>query len=333
MAAIKIATRGSKLALWQSEHVKASLMKAHPGLEVELNVISTKGDRVLDVALSKIGDKGLFTAELEASLRDGSSDIAVHSFKDLPTEMADDLAIHAVLEREDPRDLLIVRKAVAESSGAEPLALLKPGAVLGTSSLRRCAQALAQRPDLKILDLRGNVDTRLRKLVEGEYDGIMLAAAGLLRLEWVSACLAEMQGFEGADTLATQPLAPPRWLYASCQGAIAVQGRSGDQRVSDLMDALNHAPSFAACELERSFLATVEGGCKLPVAVCALPDASGHELRGAVFALDGKSNALKSQHISAADPAQAKAQAQALARDVLAAGGAHILSAIQADEA
>jgi len=327
MEKLTIATRGSKLALWQSEHVRDQLIAAHPGLQVELNVISTKGDRVLDVALSKIGDKGLFTAELEQSLRDGSSDIAVHSFKDLPTEMEADLAIHAVLEREDTRDLLIVRKDIAQQGVG--LACLPQGAKLGTSSLRRRAQALRARPDLALDDLRGNVDTRLRKLTDKHYDAIILAAAGLLRLGWLSDDLESFSEIENADQIVGVPLAPPEWLYASCQGAIAVQGRSGDARVAEILTSIHHTPSGQACNLERTLLAEVEGGCKLPVAVSALKDAQGYTLHAAVYAPDGTHAVIDQCQVPEGTSAAGEAASRALAQKLLAAGGAEILASIK----
>ncbi|MDA5194476.1 hydroxymethylbilane synthase [Govanella unica] len=248
---VRIGTRGSRLALAQTEEVKRRLLFAHPGLraeDIEIVVISTKGDRILDRPLSEIGGKGLFTEEIEAGLLDGSIDLAVHSLKDMPTSLPDGLMLSAFLEREDPRDAFI-------SPRAKSLAELPPGAVVGTASLRRQAQIKALRPDLEVITFRGNVETRLRKLAAGEVDATLLALAGLKRL--------------GLADRVTAVLDPVDMLPAVSQGAIALETRIEDELVREFLAPLNHRPTEIAVTAERALLATLEGSCRTPIAAHA----------------------------------------------------------------
>jgi hydroxymethylbilane synthase len=238
-----IGTRASLLARWQADHVQSGIEQAHAGLSVRQALISTQGDRVIDKPLSEIGGKGLFTKELERALLDGSIDLAVHSLKDLPTEMPAGLALAAVLPRADWRDAWI--------GDADPLDL-PAGARVGTGSLRRAIQLRRLRPDLTILDLRGNVDTRLRKLDEGQYDAIILAAAGLKRL--------------GRGDRIRQYLP---FLPAAGQGAIAVQVREGDERTTALLQALHDEATAVAVAAERAWLGAMDGGCQVPMGALA----------------------------------------------------------------
>lgn len=260
-----VGTRGSALALRQTNWVVTRLRSLHPGLDVAVEVIKTKGDKILDVPLAKIGDKGLFVKEIESALLSGEIDFAVHSMKDLPTEMPDGLCIAAVPEREDPSDALI--------SNGLGLADLPGEAKIGSSSLRRRAQLLNFRADLRICDLRGNLDTRLRKLDEGEYDAIILACAGLHRMGW-------------ADRI-TERLSPEICLPAAGQGALAIQARAGDDEVTSILTALEHADTRKAVLAERSLMSVLEGGCQIPVgALGCMRDGKLH-LAGVVASLDG----------------------------------------------
>jgi hydroxymethylbilane synthase len=231
------------LARWQADHVQAGLQQAHPDLTIRQEIISTQGDRVLDKPLSELGGKGLFTKELERALLDGSIDLAVHSLKDMPTQMPEGLALVAILPRADWRDAWV---------GPADVLAMPAGARIGTGSLRRAVQLRRLRPDFQILDLRGNVDTRLRKLEEGLYDAIILAAAGLKRLE-------------RADHI--QSFLP--FLPAAGQGAIAVQARAGGQRTASLLQALHDEATALAVETERAWLAAMEGGCQVPMGALA----------------------------------------------------------------
>ncbi|MFL5542820.1 MAG: hydroxymethylbilane synthase [Longimicrobiaceae bacterium] len=268
-APVRIASRGSELALWQARAVEAAIRLAAPDVQVEIRVIRTTGDHVQDVPLAKIGDKGLFTKELDAALLAGEADLAVHSLKDVPTRVPDGLEIVAVSHREDPRDVLILPPGRTGS-----LATLPPGARVGTSSLRRRAQLRALRPDLDVLDLRGNLNTRLAKLDRGDYDAIVLAAAGVLRLGW-------------EDRIAER-LDPSAWLPAVGQGALGVAARVGDGRIRALLKDF-HDPFTAACTAaERAFLAALEGGCQIPIGALATMDEQGFTLRGLVAGVDGE---------------------------------------------
>ena len=267
MEAVRIGTRGSALALWQAHQVRALLMRAWPTLVVEIEVMKTQGDVTLDSPLPQIGGKGVFTAELEAALRSGRIDLAVHSLKDLPTEDSPGLIIGAIPERGDPRDALVSR-------GSHTLDALPTGAAVGTSSLRRAAQLLVLRPDLRLLDIRGNVDTRIRKALDedGPYDAIVLALAGLERL--------------GRAEEASQWLPLEVMLPAPGQGALAVQCRD-EQASRELLAPLSHRATTLAVTAERAFLAALGGGCAVPVAAHATYSQRRLSLRGRVTSPDG----------------------------------------------
>lgn len=264
---IIIGTRGSKLALWQADYIEQRLREEYPGLSVTQKRVTTKGDRILDVPLAKIGGKGLFTKELEEEMLSGGIDLAVHSLKDMPAKVPDGLVIAAVTKRLDPGDALVSNRF---SSFEE----LPKGARVGTSSLRRRAQLLCARPDLEMLDLRGNVNTRLRKLDEGEYDAIVLAVAGLKRL-----------GF--ADRI-RQVLPREMVLPAVGQGALAIETRADDRETWDMLAFLRDDDTICCTEAERSFLARVEGGCQVPVGVYATAEGDGLKVEAVIASLDGQ---------------------------------------------
>jgi hydroxymethylbilane synthase len=268
-ARVRIASRGSELALWQARAVQAAVRAASPASEVEIEVIRTTGDRILDVPLAKIGDKGLFTKEIDAALLAGDADLAVHSMKDIPTRVPDGLEIVAVSRRADPRDVLLLPPGATGT-----LADLPSGARVGTSSLRRRAQLAALRPDLEVLDLRGNLNTRLAKLDRGEYDAIILAAAGVLRLGWEARIAAYLD--------------PSEWLPAVAQGALAVVTRAGDELVRHLLADFHDPATHACTAAERGFLSALEGGCQIPIGALAVMDEDGFTLHGLVADLDGE---------------------------------------------
>lgn len=270
MRKLVIGTRKSKLALWQTERVKLLLEEAHPGIQIEIRHIVTKGDRTQAEGkpLPEIGGKGLFTAELEEALTELSIDLAVHSLKDLPTAMSEGYAVGAVCAREAPEDAFVSRDG-------SRLADLPHGATIGSSSVRRSAQLLRMRPDLSIKPIRGNVDTRLAKLMDPAqgYDGIVLALAGLKRLE--------------LDSRVTQVFAPSEMLPAPGQGAMAVQCRAGDQEVLSLLAPLEHARSRAETSAERAFLGSLNAGCNTPVACRATADGATLRFSGRCLSPDG----------------------------------------------
>jgi hydroxymethylbilane synthase len=266
MGTLKIATRKSQLALWQANWVKGELEKRNPGLTVELVRIMTKGDKILDVPLAQVGGKGLFVKEIEDALLDGRADIAVHSMKDVPTELPPGLHLPVICEREDPRDAWFSRGGVAFHAVAQ-------GARVGTSSLRRQTQLRALRPDLVFENLRGNVDTRLRKLEEGEYDAIVLAAAGVKRL--------------GFGAKVTEFLSSDITLPAIGQGAVGIECRVQDADTNALIGPLRHYATWLAVTAERAFLRTLQGGCQVPIAAFAEVEGSSVKLRGLVGNLDG----------------------------------------------
>lgn len=250
---IKIGTRGSKLALWQAEWVRDQLAARYPAQKVELTIVRTTGDAQQTVSLSQIGGQGVFTKELENALLCGDIDLAVHSLKDLPTTLPDELLIAAITEREDPRDALIL--PAGSRTTVNSLLDLAPNAVVGTSSPRRSAQLRALRPDLTIKELRGNIDTRLGKLDAGDYDAIILACAGLRRLDW--------------GNRISLAIAPDEMLPAVGQGALGIEIRAEDEATLRLVGALNHAATHVACLAERSFLRAAGGGCQLPLTAYA----------------------------------------------------------------
>ena len=307
---VRIATRGSKLALWQAHHVCDRLMALEPGLAVDLVVLKTVGDKILDRPLAEVGGKGLFVKEIEEALLDGRADVAVHSMKDLPAELAPGLRLAAVPEREDPRDALIVRAdlAAAVTARGGGIAALPPAARIGTSSLRRVCALHALRPDLAVGMLRGNVDTRLRKLDEGELEAIILAAAGLRRL-----------GF--ADRITTT-LDPATFLPAIGQGALAIECRSDDAATEARLQRLNDPRTALCTSAERAFLARLEGGCRTPMAAHATLDGERLSLDGLVGRPDG--TRILRQQIAGAASEATKLGTQ-LAEQLLSQGAADIL--------
>jgi hydroxymethylbilane synthase len=302
---VKIGTRGSQLALWQTNWVKYQIAKHHPGIEVEIVVISTKGDRVLDVSLPKLGEqgKGLFTKELEDAISAHRVDLAVHSLKDLPTELPDGLGIGAICEREDVRDALVARDPVSSFSA------LPERSVIGTSSLRRQAQLCRARSDLVIEPVRGNVDTRLRKLDEGSFDAIVLAAAGLHRL--------------GHASRITEHLSEDFMLPAVGQGALAIETRAGDAVINEVVNSLDHEATRLACGAERAFLKGLGGGCLVPIAAHATIEADTMVLTGLVARPDG-SEVLRDRQTGRSSDAEAIGQR--LADQLLSRGADRILT-------
>jgi hydroxymethylbilane synthase len=305
-APLRIATRKSQLALWQAEHVAALLRGAHPGLEVSLVPMVTQGDRIQDRSLAAIGGKGLFIKELEIALEEQRADIAVHSMKDLPGDLPAGLAIAAVLERADARDALLT----VSGAGLDDL---PRGARMGTSSLRRQAQLLAARPDLVIETMRGNVDTRLRKLDAGDMDAIVLACAGLIRL--------------GLDSRITARLDPAISLPAVAQGVIGIECRSADARTVGLVSVLNHADTRISMDAERAFAHRLGGSCQSPIAAHARLEGGRLVLNGLVAEPDGSRLLRDTISGSIDDPA---ALGHELAERILAAGAAPLLERLRA---
>jgi hydroxymethylbilane synthase len=267
MEKIIFATRPSKLARWQTGYVIQRLQQATPGLVCEEKVITTRGDKVLDSPLPEIGGKGLFTQELEAELLAGNVDLAVHSLKDLPVEDAPGLVVGAIPERADPRDVLV-------SSADETIASLREGAVVGTSSLRRQAQLQHLRPDLVIKPIRGNVDTRIGKVTDGDYDAAIMAGAGITRL--------------GLDARISEWLPFDVMLPAPGQGALGIQFRAGDERIQESLAVIHHQPTALAVRAERAFLLALGGGCSIPVGAYARAADGMLTLEGVVASVDGK---------------------------------------------
>jgi hydroxymethylbilane synthase len=303
---LRAGTRSSRLAVWQTELVATGLRQAWPGLAVERVLITTLGDRISDVPLPRIGDKGIFTRELEDALRAGTIDLAVHSLKDLPTDVPRGLTIGAVLQRADPRDALVAAAPVSFDA-------LQAGARVGTSSLRRRAQLLARRPDLDVRDLRGNVPTRVDKVLAGDLDAAVLAVAGLTRLG-LSAHIAEVLG---TDLM----------LPAPGQGALAVEIRADDERTGALVALLDDSDTRLATTAERSLLAELEGGCQAPVGALATFTSSGvMRLEGLVIDLDGHDAVRRVVEAPVTDRAAASALGQAVAAG-LRASGAHAILA------
>ncbi|MCF8116586.1 MAG: hydroxymethylbilane synthase [Desulfarculaceae bacterium] len=304
MPKLTIATRGSKLALAQAGWVASRLKELHPGLEVGMNIIKTTGDKILDVPLAQVGGKGLFVKEIEDALLAGAADLAVHSMKDVPSELPPDLVLGAVAQREDPRDALISPTAV-EIKG------LPSGARVGTSSLRRQAQILALRPNLEIVPLRGNVDTRLRKLEEEGLDAIILAEAGLSRL--------------GLDTVLRAPIPVEVMLPAVGQGALGLELRANDPATRELIAPLNHPDTAAAVDAERAFLARLEGGCQVPIAGHAVVENNIVKFSGLVADLRGERLVTGG---GLAPPPEAAAMGAQVAQEILDGGGREILAEV-----
>lgn len=305
---IRIATRKSPLAMWQAEHVAAQLRAAHPGLQIELLGMSTQGDKILDTPLAKIGGKGLFVKELEQGMLDGIADIAVHSMKDVPVELPAGLHLAAILQREDPRDAFV-------SNSHANLDALPLGARVGTSSLRRQCQLSDRRPDLEILPLRGNVNTRLRKLDDNEFDAIILAAAGLIRLGF---------GERISTFIETEASLP-----AIGQGAIGIECRSDDARVNALLAPLHHTDTADCVTAERAMNLRLEGGCQVPIGGHAVIDGDELYLRGLVGTTDG-SEIVRAE--IRGPRAQAADLGHALAEELLVHGAARILAELYAED-
>ncbi len=288
-----IGTRGSKLALTQTNLVADLLRHAHPQLMVEIKIISTQGDRVLDVALSKIGDKGLFVKELETALLTHEVHLAVHSAKDLPSQLPDGLTLVAFLTRGDVRDALVVRTEPRESDQDDVLNALQPGARIGTSSLRRACQLRVWRPDLDIADVRGNVDSRLRKLLAGDYDALVLAGAGMERLRFIertadgNPSALNLNSLQVTEPLWAIPIPTATMLPAVAQGALALECRADDADTRALLAVLNDPATHAAALAERAFLRRLEGGCQAPIAALAQVSDRHMAMTGLVGSLDG----------------------------------------------
>jgi hydroxymethylbilane synthase len=304
---LRIATRKSALALWQAEYVKSRLESIHPQLTVELLPLTSRGDIILDVPLAKVGGKGLFVKELETALLDDKADIAVHSMKDLPMEFPHGLGLSVICEREDPRDAFVSNKFRHFDE-------LPNGAIVGTSSLRRQCQLLALRPDIEIRFLRGNVNTRLAKLDAGQYDAIILASAGLIRLKM-------------AERI-SQYIAPELCLPAGGQGAVGIECRNADVDTHALLAPLNHDLSATAVTAERAMNRRLEGGCQVPIACYAIHQNNGLWLRGLVGEPDGSE--ILTDEISGT-VADAEQMGVTLADSLLKAGAGRILSAVYND--
>jgi hydroxymethylbilane synthase len=318
---ITIGTRGSKLALWQAEFVKTQLQKLSPDLGIEIRKIKTTGDKILDVPLAQVGGKGLFVKEIEEALLRYEADIAVHSMKDVPTDFPDGLHLPVVCEREDPRDALIVNnklkvkseklKVKDEESKPSLIFSLSQNAKIGTSSLRRSCQLLSLRPDLKIEQLRGNLDTRLRKLDEGQFDAIILAAAGMKRL--------------GLQDRITEILPLDISLPAIGQGAVGIECRINDEWVNNLVSALNHPETFVCVKAERAFLKKLEGGCQVPIAAHARLKDGRIVIQGLVGSISGE-KIIKGY--SEGEPGHAENLGIALAEEILSKGAKEILDEV-----
>ena len=304
---LTIATRESPLALWQAEYVRDALQSAHPDLEVKLLGMTSRGDQLLDVPLAKVGGKGLFVKELETALLDGSADIAVHSMKDVPMEFPEGLGLGVICERENPTDAFVSNRFAS-------LEELPAGAVVGTSSLRRECQLRARRPDLQVKFLRGNVNTRLRKLDEGEYDAIILASAGLIRLGFAERIAASISVEDS--------------LPAGGQGAVGIELRSGDTDTLDLLQAVHHQPTALRVTAERAMNHRLQGGCQVPIACYAEYRGDDLWLRGLVGRPDG-SEILRAEAIAPAT--EAEQLGVAVADELIAQGAAAILAEVYGD--
>lgn len=302
-----VGTRSSQLALWQADFVIGELAKKYPELVVEKRLMTTKGDKILNAPLAKIGGKGLFTKELETAMLEGEIDIAVHSLKDMPVVVPEGLVITAITQRADPGDAFV-------SSKYESFQQLPAGAKVGTSSLRRKAQLLHARPDLQIEDLRGNVNTRLRKMEEENFDGIILACAGLKRL--------------GFGDKIRQVMPQTMCLPAVGQGALAIECRQADKETRELLEFLNDRCTRLCTEAERGFLATVEGGCQVPVGVHAVSAEAGIRVEAVIASLDGSILLRDAQEAEVKNAQEARAVGVNLAEKLLARGGREILRSI-----
>lgn len=305
MKEITIATRGSQLALWQANHIKSLLLSKYPELSIKLEIIKTQGDKILDVALAKVGGKGLFVKEIEEALLENRADLAVHSLKDVPMILPENLCIAAYLDRETPFDLFLSEKYSSFEN-------LPKNAVLGTSSLRRQAQALHVRPDLNIKLLRGNVETRINKMKNGEYDAIILAAAGIKRLS--------------LDTKFTELLELPHFIPAVGQGVLALEVRQNDTEICELLNFLDHKTTRICVEAERAFMRTLEGGCQVPIAAyaSALQDST-ISLKARIATVDGITLLDAEKVIENENPQEC---GKALAEEMLQNGAKEILDTL-----
>jgi len=309
MKKIVIATRGSKLALWQANHIKDCIEKKHEDTTVELLILKTKGDIILDVPLAKVGGKGLFVKEIEEALLDGRADIAVHSMKDVPMELPEGLVLGCIPEIENPSDTFL-------SVNFDSLDDLPEGASVGTSSLRRQSQLLALRPDLKVVSLRGNVDTRLRKLMDGEFDAIIMATSGLKRL--------------GLTAPKHEILGPPRFLPAVGQGALGIEFHQDRKDLFEMLAFLEHRPTRICVEAERGFLFGLQGGCQVPIAGYAqMTDEDNFKMVGFVADLEGERKIL--EHTAGAEDT-ARQSGLDLAEVVKSKGADAILEEVYASE-
>lgn len=304
---LRIATRKSPLALWQAEHVRAGLLAAHPGLTVELVTMTTQGDKILDTPLAKVGGKGLFVKELEQGMLEGRADIAVHSMKDVPVALPAGLTLGAMLSREDPRDAFV-------SNRYKTLDDLPDGARVGSSSLRRQCQLRVRRPDLEVLDLRGNVNTRLQKLDDGEFDAILLACAGLRRL--------------GLETRIADALLPENFVPAIGQGTIGIECRADDARVLNLIQPLHDANTHIRIRAERALNERLQGGCQVPIGGYADLAHGVIVLRGIVGRPDGSELV---QGVISGQPDDAEELGVVLAEDLLSRGAREILAELYGD--
>ncbi|MCH2041813.1 MAG: hydroxymethylbilane synthase [Saccharospirillaceae bacterium] len=305
---LRIATRKSPLAMWQAEHIKARLEALHTGLQVELVTFTTKGDKILDTPLAKIGGKGLFVKELEVAMLAGDADIAVHSMKDVPMEFPEGLELGVICERENPHDAFV-------SNAYKSLDELPQGAIVGTSSLRRQCQVQQLRPDLQIKSLRGNVQTRLGKLDAGEFDAIILAAAGLLRMEM--------------DDRIASFIPAEQSLPAGGQGALGIEWRANDEAIHNLIKPLAHAATEACVMAERALNKRLQGGCQVPIAAFAELEGEQLSLRGLVGSVDGRQMLTTLQSGARAD---AETIGIAAAEHLLEQGAGKILAAVYGHE-
>lgn len=301
---LRIATRKSALAMWQAEYVRDALQAHYPELQIELVPMSTQGDKILDTPLAKIGGKGLFIKELEVAMLEGRADIAVHSMKDVPVEFPEGFGLHVICERENPFDAFVSNQYASIDD-------LPEGAVVGTSSLRRQCQLRKRRPDLEIKDLRGNVNTRLAKLDAGEYDAIILASAGLIRL--------------GMEARIAQPISADVSLPAVGQGAVGIECRNDDSDLIELISVLNHQDTATRVAAERALNARLQGGCQVPIGSFAELENGQLTLRGMVGATDG-SKLIFAQSSQPAD--QAHSLGVAVAESLLAQGAGDLLAAL-----
>lgn len=302
---LRIGTRASALALWQAHWVKEQLEKRYPDLEVTLTKIKTQGDKILDVPLAMVGGKGLFVKEIQEAMLRNEVDIAVHSMKDVPTFFPEGTGLRCITEREDPRDILILK------AGYHCFSDIRPQGRIGTSSLRRKAQLLNLRPDLQMVDIRGNVETRIRKLREDELDAVVLAAAGMHRL--------------GFSEQISEYLDPKTCLPAIGQGALGLESRIDDDSINELIDFFNHPPTAYAVKAERAVLSTLEGGCQVPIAAFGTVTGEQLELTALVSDVSGQKMLKKtiSCHVD-----QAVESGVALAKELLALGAGEILNEV-----